>query len=876
MKDMPESGKLPHTLRMTAISVGAPLAALALMAAGGHLRRPLSPATTVAKSVYPTAPYQLWPRFSPPQVLDVVNLEGSGPNATLAAVTLQGAYNQQQRSARIYTVQSPGDQTWLRRAVAKGIAQRVVPVTGSGPHAALTALLKHYARDIHGVVVTDPRLSATVDVATTMAGIHDAMVITPSLLPLAKAYHLPVIANLQDYHWANNSEAEAWAISHLLAETSKKIVIELNPSIVGDLRDYAVASRAFTFWLHITRNFQDLPLFSKILRHTPPDTPVMGYIPNESADVAALSELGHFLNASDYLSNESVWASLTSPASLRQPAPKPIAAQPNTVYIGFMVSDGDNAQYIEHRMRQVWSDGYLGKVPEGWTMPPGIIDYAPTLMQWYYRHLPASNEFVSGPSGVGYATALTGKNLARFGRITRTFLQRDQIPLVDYWGVSSALVPYARAAGMGALSFAGGLSHPYKNVGGTTIFAQTSGYIGSVSGVVQTIASQAAKAPKNQPLFLSPLIDAWSLSPHDVYVIAQELAKQGAETGTHYVFVTPGVLAQTMKAYYGHQQAHLPTTSAQAVSARTYLPGAGKNLVQNSSGGPLLLTLGWSVLHPGQLSYLNTMTYHGHSTLYWSSQTAGTDAISYYPGLLPGRSYEVSARLAGSGTAQLAVWNGEKLMAGPTVHLRARSTILRMPVSIPAGAPTGTTGTAPYLDILKPAKSTRVSVYIYQASAVETGSASTSTTSTQNLVQNSSGANGLTTGWDLAYSGENATLTGSTVSGKSALKWSVNRAIGHSDWLSYYPAVKNGQTYTFSAMLSGSGQAQLNVWTGAKNVSAKLLTLSGTPQTETLTVTIPSAAAGGQTGSAPQLQIVTPGTANATVQVQNASVVKGE
>ena len=874
MEAMPRN-TLPRVLRMIAMSIAVPLIALASMAAGIPPSFARSAASVPAKPAYPVPPYQLWPRFSTPETIDVVNLEGSGPNATLAAVTLQGAYNQQQQTHRIYTIQTPGDQTWLQRAIPKGIALHTVPVTGSGPHAALITLLTQYARDIHGVVVANPSLSATIDVATTLAGIDDAMVITPRLLPLAKAYHLPIIANLLDYHWASNSEAEAWAVSHLLSQTSKKIVIELNPSIAGDLRDYAVASRAFVFWVHITQNFQDQPLFRKILRHTPPDTPIMGYIPNESVDVAALSALGHFLNASDWLSNESVWAALPSPASLRQPAPSPIQARPNTVYIGFMVSDGDNAQYMEHRMRQLWSDGDLGKVPEGWTMPPGIIDYAPTLMEWYYRHLPANNEFVSGPSGVGYATALAGENLTEFGRITHAFLQRDHIALVDYWGVSTALTPYTRAAQMGALSFAGNLSHPYENVGGTAIFAQSSGYIDRISGVVQTIESQAAKAPNNQPLFLSPLIDAWNLSPHDVYVIAQDLAVQGAKTGTHYVFVTPGVLAQTMTAYYGHHQANLTPTSAQAVPARTYLPGAGKNLVQNPSGGPLLLTLGWSVLHPGPLSYLHPIPYHGHCALYWSSHTAGTDAVSYYPGLSPGRSYEVSAQLAGSGTVELAVWNGEKLVAGPTVHLQSQPSTVRMAVSVPAGAPTGTTGTAPYLEILKPATSPKVSVYIRRGSAVETAAASSASMFSEvanNLVENPSGAGGATSGWDLAYSGRDATLTSTAIGGNPSLAWSVNQAIGHGDWVSYYPAVQNGETYTFNVTLSGSGQADLNVWTGTENVSAPLLTLSGKPQTEALTVTIPTTAPGGQTGSAPQLQIVTPGTEDATVDIQNASV----
>ncbi|MCY0899332.1 MAG: Ig-like domain-containing protein [Firmicutes bacterium] len=143
-----------------------------------------------------------------------------------------------------------------------------------------------------------------------------------------------------------------------------------------------------------------------------------------------------------------------------------------------------------------------------------------------------------------------------------------------------------------------------------------------------------------------------------------------------------------------------------------------------------------------------------------------------------------------------------------------------------------------------------------------------------NLVLNPSGASGSTNGWDLAYSGQDATISATTVNNAPALEWTVTSAIGHSDWVSYYPDVTNGDTYTFTVTLSGSGQAQLNVWNGDENIPAQLLTLSSTPQTETLTVTIPGNAPGGQTASAPQLQVVTPGTANATVYIQNASVTQ--
>ena len=141
---------------------------------------------------------------------------------------------------------------------------------------------------------------------------------------------------------------------------------------------------------------------------------------------------------------------------------------------------------------------------------------------------------------------------------------------------------------------------------------------------------------------------------------------------------------------------------------------------------------------------------------------------------------------------------------------------------------------------------------------------------TTNRVLNPSGAGGSTAGWSMAYSGADATL-GTTSA--PALQWTVSSAIGHSDWVSYYPAVHDGETYQFSVALSGQGTAWLNAWTGSANISGNPIHLTSTSQTAFLTITIPSGASGCQCGSAPQIQIVTPGTQNATVDIQNASVV---
>lgn len=140
----------------------------------------------------------------------------------------------------------------------------------------------------------------------------------------------------------------------------------------------------------------------------------------------------------------------------------------------------------------------------------------------------------------------------------------------------------------------------------------------------------------------------------------------------------------------------------------------------------------------------------------------------------------------------------------------------------------------------------------------------------KNLVLNPSGADG-TTGWHLGSANggiAGSTLGVTTVSGAPALQWTVSKSTGQSEWADYNPAVTAGDTYTYSATLSGSGQVQLNFWNGVANVPGKTVTLSGIPQTVSETVTIAA-----NSVADPQVQVLAPTAENATVDIQDASVV---
>ena len=64
--------------------------------------------------------------------------------------------------------------------------------------------------------------------------------------------------------------------------------------------------------------------------------------------------------------------------------------------------EGDNIQYNQHRMRQLWDDPARGSFPMGWTISPLLIDIAPNMMHYYQSTASPNDTLMTGPSGAGY------------------------------------------------------------------------------------------------------------------------------------------------------------------------------------------------------------------------------------------------------------------------------------------------------------------------------------------------------------------------------------------------------------------------------------------------------------------------------------------
>ncbi len=515
---------------------------------------------------------RLFPVFQAPQHLAIYDLRGATRDAQLAATILAGLVNRTQPS--VYLLLTDDDAYWLTQAFS-AIPQQTIP--GSG-NAALDALLATYHHVVQGLIIYDPVLLDTVNIATTLAGQREALVVSPTLAQLLqKSYTLPVLVDLRLYGWRTRLQAYSWAQQHLLSESSSHLLAGLDPNALAGLRSFLVATRTFVYWLDSHKYWPELhcSLLSErnvmqgIIRSFPPGAAHLGWFIDEGSGVSLTSLAAMPVVASDYFNNLEVWAAVQPQvlaAPIRRPALPPIE---NKVYLSFTISDGDNLQYMQHRMLRLWNDSVRGSLPIGWTFSPLLLQAAPAMASYYTRTASAQDELIAGPSGAGYmfpsrwpATHLlsflqqTGQSMQALNMTTlevldTDFWQSSGLPLLSRLHLSGmafrdkamqhsfiqALKPYGLE---GILCGAGTLLPKAKQVDGMPLYYNL-GVAGSVGMAVKLIRTAALLHPK-RPLFLNVYVLAWSMTPTALRQVVQQL-------GNNYKVILPGTLLAIQAAF---------------------------------------------------------------------------------------------------------------------------------------------------------------------------------------------------------------------------------------------------------------------------------------------------------------------------------------
>ena len=514
------------------------------------------------------------PAFQAPQHLIVYDIRGASSATQISAVTLAGLINRPQ--PRAYMICSDEDEFWLNTLLGS-ISKETSPSNGEG---VLDGMLIPFRNVVEGMIIYDTQLPDSINVATTLAGQRNGIVVNVTQAQdLQQAYNMRTLIDLRSFQWKSGFQAYEWAIQNALPASSERVVAGLNSNIAAGLRSFLVATGAFVYWLDSRSFLPNLPtslqsdraMMQQIFKAFPPGAVHLGWFIDEGSGVSLTSNAGLPVVASDFFFNLEVWTSIPLNKPLNELRQYPLSQSmpqvtPDKHYISFTVSDGDNLQYLQHKMLRNWRDSARGSFPLGWTISPLLLQAAPALLSYFYDTATPNDEFIAAPSGAGYMfpsrwpaqqltdfLEITGElmrclDLSAIEVLDVDFLMSTGIPIIANLRQSGMVfenddllhtfIQTLSPFGVHALFSGAGVKTPGLTISNGVPVIQNVGLADSVSKTVDLVRNATATANTSQhPTFTNVYIMAWSMTPTNIEQVIQQL-------GSQYEVVSPGTLVK--------------------------------------------------------------------------------------------------------------------------------------------------------------------------------------------------------------------------------------------------------------------------------------------------------------------------------------------
>lgn len=148
-------------------------------------------------------PAAAWPgeALLPPLVqttsLEIYDVRAASSDRLLSLATLVGLLNR--GPAKVYLIENGDDEFWLQQ-LDPALPRTCSAIVGDE---VLDHLLRNYREQVTGLVIYDPALLDTRNVASTLAALRIGLTVSPALASVLQEspYDLPVLADLRTYGW---------------------------------------------------------------------------------------------------------------------------------------------------------------------------------------------------------------------------------------------------------------------------------------------------------------------------------------------------------------------------------------------------------------------------------------------------------------------------------------------------------------------------------------------------------------------------------------------------------------------------------------------------------------------------------------------------
>lgn len=495
---------------------------------------PVSQHQTIETGTYWPAG-QVLPHFATPAPqLDGVDMKQGKltPEEKTMLLALQGIVNKKQPRIFLFEHGSEGKDKWprlLHLSISELEAKQCLQ------------LVAKYKKELKGAILYSPEKSPHyLNLASTVAGLEDAIPVTPQLYDLLKQQEiqLPIIADFTKLPYTKATEIYEYMYDHYWNKCTHRLLVSLPPQR-GFVRDLAVASGAAIVWLD-AREWNENTVLRKFLKTMKPgESIVTGWYAEERSGIGLATEYGLSTIPSDFYENTTVYAGM--PQQIQYPEVPKMPALENKIYLALYMSDGDNVQYCQHAMSELWDKKGRGIIPINWTISPGLVDFGPGLLNHYYRTATANDFFASGPSGMGYSliydahnylwNATSGADFTPYTKLTQQYLEKSGLRVITIWDEvnKEQMGAYARNCRyLYGLTQQDWERRPYKvptyiQDHKLAFVPNLPCYADGIDVIYSFWKDTIANFKGSQPIFLSAQGESWKMGPDNIVALKQRL-----------------------------------------------------------------------------------------------------------------------------------------------------------------------------------------------------------------------------------------------------------------------------------------------------------------------------------------------------------------
>lgn len=278
-----------------------------------------------------------------------------------------------------------------------------------GKSVSTESLLAHYQNLLSGyILASEDSASDSGNVAISLAGLLNAVVVTPKNQSICEGLGLTCLLDVTDKDDAWLRASEYWE------KLSRTIAVEQPLNMAPKLVDYAVMSKAyFSFY-----NGHNANEHRQKYSYLNDNAIVVGYnnTLGEYETVASFSGENLQMIPADHASNLSTLSGFQTAIIDQKTAAVSGETGKKAHTVCIILSDGDNVQWLMNDFTtssKWWGSSYRGKFNMGWGLPATAIDLTAPMTAYLYDKMTPKDEFVMQLSGLGYTFPSKWSSAAR-------------------------------------------------------------------------------------------------------------------------------------------------------------------------------------------------------------------------------------------------------------------------------------------------------------------------------------------------------------------------------------------------------------------------------------------------------------------------------